>query len=47
VNILHDIGICFIALVHMHYLFFLRRLKHDGPWMGELFLPSQRRYLLF
>jgi hypothetical protein len=30
VNILHDIDICFIAIVHMNYLVFLRRLKHDG-----------------
>jgi hypothetical protein len=31
VNVLRDIGACFIAFVHMHYLVFLRRLKHGGP----------------
>jgi hypothetical protein len=47
VNILHDIGICFIALVYLDYLVFLRRLKHDGLWLGDLFLPTQRRHLPF
>jgi hypothetical protein len=35
-NILHDINICFIALVDVNYLVFLRRLKHGGPGLGEL-----------
>jgi hypothetical protein len=46
-NILHDINICFIALVHVNYLVFLRRLKHGGPWLGELSLPAWRCHLLF
>jgi hypothetical protein len=46
VNILHDIDICFIALVYMNYLVFLQRLKHGGLW-HDLFLPEQRHHLLF
>jgi hypothetical protein len=37
-DILCDIGIFFIAFVHERYLVFLRRLKCDGPRVGELFL---------
>jgi hypothetical protein len=47
VNILCDIDICFITDIYMYYLVFLSRLKHGGPWLGELFLPAQRCRLLF
>jgi hypothetical protein len=47
VNILRDIDTSFITLVYVYYLFFLRRLKHGGPWLGELFLPAWRCRLLF
>jgi hypothetical protein len=40
VNILRDIDTSFITLVYVYYLFFLQRLKHSGPWLGELFLPA-------
>jgi hypothetical protein len=46
VNILHDIGICFISLVYVYYLIFVQRLKHDSAWLGKLFLPVQRHCLL-
>jgi hypothetical protein len=46
VNIIRDIDICFAALVRVNYLPFLRRLKHSGPWQGELFLPMWRHNLL-
>jgi hypothetical protein len=45
VNILHDISICFIALVYVNYLVFLRRLKHGGLWLSDLFLPTWWRHL--
>jgi hypothetical protein len=35
-NILGDISICFVALVYVNYLVFLRRLKHGGLWLGDL-----------
>jgi hypothetical protein len=44
-NILHDIDILFIALAHIYYLVFFRRLKHGSPWLDELFQPTQRRHL--
>jgi hypothetical protein len=46
-NILRDIDICFISHVYMCYLVFVRGLKHDGPWLGKVFLPVRRRRLLF
>jgi hypothetical protein len=46
-NILGDISICFVALVYVNYLVFLRRLKHGGLWLGDLSLPPWRRHLLF
>jgi hypothetical protein len=42
-NILCDISICFIALVYMDCLVFLRRLKHGGPWLNELVWLLRRR----
>jgi hypothetical protein len=45
VNILRDIIICFIALVYVNYLVFLRRLKHSGLWLGDLALPTRKRHL--
>jgi hypothetical protein len=47
VNILRDIDICFIALVYLNYLVLLRRLKHGGLWLRDLFLPTRRCHLLF
>jgi hypothetical protein len=45
VNILHDINVCFIALVYVNYLFFLRRMKCGGPWLGMLSLLARRCHL--
>jgi hypothetical protein len=45
-NILHDISICFISLVYLYCLIFVRSLKHDSAWLGKLFLPARRRCLL-
>jgi hypothetical protein len=45
VNILHDINVCFIALVYVNYLVFLRRHKHDSPWLGQFSLLAPRRHL--
>jgi hypothetical protein len=45
VNILHRI-FCFITLVYMDYLVFLRRLKHGDPWLGELSPLARLRHLL-
>jgi hypothetical protein len=36
VNILRDIGICFIVLIYMDCLVFLRSLKRGIPWLNEL-----------
>jgi hypothetical protein len=47
VNILCNIDICFIALVHVNYLVFLQRMKHVSLWLGNLFLPVLKRHLLF
>jgi hypothetical protein len=44
-NILHDIGICFIALVYMDCLVFLQRLKRGGPRLNELTRLLWRRPL--
>jgi hypothetical protein len=33
VDILHDIGIFFIAFVHAYYLVFLQRLKNGDQWV--------------
>jgi hypothetical protein len=46
VNILCDISICFISLVYVYYLIFVRRLKHGSAWLGESFLPTWRCCLL-
>jgi hypothetical protein len=47
VNILHDIGICFISPVYEYYLVFLGRLKYGGPCLGKLFLFARGHRHLF